>query len=126
MYNIINKQFREVVKMKRFFIKNNSETVKLEYLVIASFNLVYFLNEYGENDKFKTCNYVEARYRLNSKIDTIASKINFDKIEWNVKDNENFYPVFKEYIRTILDKNKLSFKDVRCYDYLEEAVYNIL
>ena len=93
----------------------------LHFAIIASFNCVKHLNELEELTE-------EQRDLLFDFECKAWSKVTEDDMqEFNFSgDYAPLYQVFKKEVLKVLQDNKLTFADNRCYDYLVDSVYDIM
>ena len=90
----------------------------LHFAIIASYNCVKHLNELEELTE-------EQRDLLFDLECTAWSKVTEDDMrEFNFNgDYAPLYQVLKKEVLKVLQNNKLTFEDNRCYDYLVDSVY---
>ena len=93
----------------------------LHFAIIASYNCVKHLNELEEPTE-------EQRDLLFDFERTAWSKVTEDDMqEFNFSDVcAPLYQDFKKEVLKVLQDNKLTFEDNRCYGYLIDSVYEIM
>ena len=93
----------------------------LHFAIIASYNCVKHFNELEELTK-------EQRDLLFDLECTAWSKVTEDDMqEFNFSgDYSPLYQDVKKEVLEVLQDNKLTFADNRCYDYLIDSVYEIM
>ena len=93
----------------------------LHFAIICSYNVVKHLNELEELTE-------EQRDLLfNLECNAWAKVTEDDMKEFNFNgDYAPIYQAVKTKVLEILQNNKLTFDDRRCYDYLIDAVYEIM
>ena len=93
----------------------------LHFAIIASYNCVKHLNELEE--------LTEEQRELLFDFECKAwSEVTDDDMqEFNFKgDYAPLYQAFKKEVLKVLQDNKLTFADSRCYDYLIDSIYEIV
>ena len=93
----------------------------LHFAIIASYNCVKHLNELEELTE-------EQRDLLFDFERTAWSKVTEDDMrEFNFSGvYAPLYQTFKKEVLKVLQNNKLTFEDSRCYGYLIDSVYEIM
>ena len=93
----------------------------LHFAIIASYNCVKHLNELEELTE-------EQRDLLfDLECNAWAEVTEDDMQEFNFKgDYAPLYQALKKEVLEVLQNNKLTFDDNRCYDYLIDSVYEIV
>ena len=93
----------------------------LHFAIIASYNCVKYLNELEELTE-------EQRDLLfDLECNAWAEVTEDDMQEFNFKgDYAPLYQALKKEVLEVLQNNKLTFADRRCYDYLIDSVYEIV
>ena len=93
----------------------------LQFAIICSFNCVKHLNELEELTE-------EQRDLLfDLECNAWAEVTEDDMQEFNFKgDYAPLYQALKKEVLEVLQNNKLTFDDNRCYDYLIDSVYEIV
>ena len=93
----------------------------LHFAIIASYNCVKYLNELEELTE-------EQRDLLfDLECNAWAEVTEDDMQEFNFKgDYAPLYQALKKEVLEVLQNNKLTFDDNRCYDYLIDSVYEIV
>lgn len=93
----------------------------LHFAIICSYNCVKHLNEFEE--------LTEEQQELLSDFEFMAwSKVNEEDMQdfnFNV-DYAPLYQALKTEVMEVLQNNKLTFADNRCYGYLIDAIYEIM
>ena len=88
----------------------------LHFAIIASFNCVKHLNELEE--------LTEEQRDLLFEFECNAwSKVTEDDMQGFKGDYSPLYQAVKKEVLEVLQNNKLTFADNRCYDYLVDSVY---
>ena len=93
----------------------------LHFAIICSFNCVKHFNELEE--------LTEEQHDLLFDLECTAwSKVTEDDMqEFNFKgDYSTLHQAVKTEVMEVLQNNKLTFVDSRCYDYLIDSVYEIM
>ena len=93
----------------------------LHFAIIASYNCVKHLNELEE--------LTEEQQDLLFDLECKAwSKVTEDDMqEFNFKgDYAPLYQALKKEVLEVLQNNKLTFTDSRCYGYLTDSIYEII
>ena len=93
----------------------------LHFAIICSFNCVKHFNELEE--------LTEEQHDLLFDLECTAwSKVTEDDMqEFNFKgDYSTLHQAVKTEVMEVLQNNKLTFVDSRCYDYLIDSVYEII
>ena len=93
----------------------------LHFAIIASYNCVKHLNELEELTE-------EQRDLLFDFESNAWSKVTEDDMQkFNFKvNNSPLYQAVKKEVLKVLQNNKLTFSDNRCYGYLIDSVYEIM
>ena len=93
----------------------------LHFAIICSYNCVKHCNELEELTE-------EQRNLLFDLESTAWSKVTEDDMqEFNFSgDYAPLYQSFKTKVLEVLQNNKLTFEDSRCYDYLVDSIYEIM
>ena len=93
----------------------------LHFAIIASYNCVKHFNELEELTE-------EQRDLLFDFESNAWSKVTEDdRQKFNFKvNNSPLYQAVKKEVLEVLQNNKLTFADSRCYDYLVDSVYEIV
>ena len=91
----------------------------LHFAIIASYNCVKHFNELEELTE-------EQRDLLFDFECEAWSKVTEDDIQGFKGDYSPLYQVVKKEVLEVLQNNKLTFADSRCYDYLIDSVYEIM
>ena len=93
----------------------------LHFAIIASYNCVKHFNELEELTE-------EQRDLLFDFESNAWSKVTEDdRQKFNFKvNNSPLYQAVKKEVLEVLQNNKLTFSDNRCYDYLIDSVYEIV
>lgn len=93
----------------------------LHFAIIASYNVVKHLNELEEPTE-------EQRNLLFDLECNAWSKVTEDDMkEFNFNgDYAPLYQTFRKEVLKVLQNNKLTFEDNRCYDYLVDSIYEIM
>ena len=93
----------------------------LHFAIISSYNCVKHFNELEELTE-------EQRDLLFDFECNAWSKVTEDDMqEFNFKvNNSPLYQAVKKEVLKVLQNNKLTFADNRCYDYLVDSVYEIV
>ena len=93
----------------------------LHFAVICSYNCVKHFNELEELTEEQRDLLFNFEYEAWSKV------TEDDMQEFNFKgDSSPLYQDVKKEVLEVLQSNKLTFADHRCYDYLIESVYEIM
>lgn len=93
----------------------------LHFAIICSYNCVKHLNEFEE--------LTEEQQELLSDFEFMAwSKVNEEDMQdFNFSvDYAPLYQALKTEVMEVLQNNKLTFADNRCYGYLIDAIYEIM
>ena len=91
----------------------------LHFAIIASFNCVKHFNELEELTE-------EQRDLLFDFECEAWSKVTEDDMQGFKGDYSPLYQAVKKEVLEVLQNNKLTFADNRCYDYLIDSVYEIM
>ena len=91
----------------------------LHFAIIASYNCVKHFNELEELTE-------EQRDLLFNFECTAWSKVTEDDMHDFNGDYAPLYQAVKKEVLEVLQNNKLTFADNRCYDYLIDSVYEIM
>ena len=93
----------------------------LHFAIICSFNCVKYLNEFEE--------LTEEQRNLLFDLECNAwSKVTEDDMQ-DLNFNDDYSPLYqdvKKEVLKVLQDNKLTFEDNRCYGYLIDSVYDIM
>lgn len=93
----------------------------LHFAIICSYNCVKHLNELEELTE------EQRDFLFDLECNAWAKVTDDDMQEFNFNgDYASLYQVVKTKILEVLQENKLTFADNRCYDYLIDAVYEIM
>ena len=93
----------------------------LHFAIICSYNCVKHLNELEELTKEQR----DLLFDLECK--AWAKVTEDDMQEFNFSgDYAPLYQAFRKEVLKVLQDNKLTFEDNRCYDYLVDSVYEIM
>ena len=91
----------------------------LHFAIIASYNCVKHFNELEELTE-------EQRDLLFDFERKAWSKVTEDDMHDFSGDSSPLYQAVKKEVLEVLQNNKLTFADSRCYDYLVDSVYEIM
>ena len=93
----------------------------LHFAIICSFNCVKYLNEFEE--------LTEEQRNLLFDLECNAwSKVTEDDMQ-DLNFNDDYSPLYqdvKKEVLKVLQDNKLTFEDNRCYGYLIDSVYDMM
>ena len=93
----------------------------LHFAIICSFNCVKYLNEFEE--------LTEEQRNLLFDLECNAwSKVTEDDMQ-ELNFNDDYSPLYqdvKKEVLKVLQDNKLTFEDNRCYGYLIDSVYDMM
>ena len=93
----------------------------LHFAIIASYNCVKHLNELEELTEEQRDLLFEFECKAWSEV------TEDDMQEFNFKgDYAPLYPALKKEVLEVLQNNKLTFTDSRCYGYLTDSIYEII
>ena len=93
----------------------------LHFAIIASFNCVKQLNELEELTEEQRDLLFDFECKAWSKV------TEDDRQEFNLKgDYSSLYQALKKEVLEVLQNNKLTFADNRCYGYLIDSVYAMM
>ena len=93
----------------------------LHFAIICSYNVVKHLNELEELTEEQQELLFDFEYNAWSKVTAD------DMQEFNFNgDYEPLYQAVKKEVLEVLQDNKLTFADSRCYGYLTDSIYEIM
>ena len=93
----------------------------LHFAIIASYNCVKSFNELEELTEEQR----DLLFDLECKAWSKVTEDDMQEFNFN-GDYSPLYQVIKKEVLKVLQDNKLTFEDNRCYDYLIDSVYEIM
>ena len=93
----------------------------LQFAIIASYNCVKHLNELEELTEEQR----DLLFDFESKAWSEVTEDDMQEFNFN-GDYARLYQAVKKEVLEVLQDNKLTFADNRCYDYLVDSVYEIM
>lgn len=93
----------------------------LHFAIIASYNVVKHLNELEELTEEQR----ELLFDLECKAWSKVTEDDMKEFNFN-GDYAPLYQTFRKEVLKVLQNNKLTFDDNRCYDYLVDSIYEIM
>lgn len=101
-----------------FLLTDNIEVQKLDCFIVTLFSEIEYINnnEVDEN----------TREAITNNTTNILATIDFSKIQWLELENKSTYKVMTEYAHEVLKMYKCVFTDKKCYDYFDEAFFELV